>query len=117
MLGEILTIINTGLSVINGVTTLIRNMEDASLPESSSRSVQTAQRRIRYVQKEIDKPLQNEASLLKAYSALLLFLQNDKYYSSKIEITPTKYGTWRIKRKRIHKNTILRDPSGEYHNR
>lgn len=115
MLGEILATISAGISIINGLTTLYRNMQGESPVSGPVKSIQTVQTKVINVEKKLSRPQQNEKSLLNAYSSLIKSLQKDEFYSSRIEIIPTEYGTWKIIRKRTKKNTILRDPKGEFY--
>ncbi len=50
------------------------------------------------------------------YDSLLEVLQGNRHYSSRLELQPTDYGTWKVVRvpPQERKSTILRDPEGEY---
>lgn len=114
MLSEILTTISAGISIVNGITNLLRNTSNPNTNEPLCNSINSVQDKVLHLKSEVNSPDCNNDSLLRAYSELIKFLQKDKFYSSRVEIFPTEYGTWRIKRKPMRKKTILRDPEGEF---
>jgi|GEM_PF-3598099 len=115
MLAETLTIMVAGITIVEKITNIFRNLqrpgEDSSNKELEQ-SIENVQQRVAAVESELHKSQADDNKLLGAYCELVKVLQEDKNYSSQIRIVPTDHGTWKILRKR--KKTILRDPQGEY---
>lgn len=114
MIAEIIAIISAGVVAVEGVTRIIKNMQDISDNRSRNElqgSIENIQGRISSVENELAKQQPDEQQLTEAYSDLINALKQDKNYSSRLKIVPTSYGTWKILRR---KSTILRDPRGEY---
>jgi hypothetical protein len=114
MIAEIIAIINAGVGAVEGVTRIIKSICDIS--DNSSRitleqSVQNIQGRVESVESELRTQQPNQNSLLESYAELINALQQDSNYASHLKIVPTDDGTWKVMRR---KNTILRDPQGEY---
>jgi len=114
MIVEIIGVIAAGVAAVEGVTRIIKNIQDISDNDSRTKlqqSVDAIQSRIESVESEIQKPQPNPTLLLESYTTLINALQQDSNYSSRLKIIPTEHGTWKILRR---KNTTLRDPQGEY---
>ena len=114
MITEIIAIISAGVVAVEGVTRIIKNIQDIS--DNNSRitleqSVQNIQGRVESVESELRTQQPNPDNLKESYAALINALQQDSNYASRLKIVPTDYGTWKIMRR---KNTTLRDPQGEY---
>lgn len=114
MILEVISIIMAGIETAEKVTRIIKNIQDVSDIKSRSQlqeSIDIIQDRVDSLEKEINNPQKNISLLLDSYSILVDALKKDNNYSSHIIIIPTEYSTLKILRK---KNTILRDPQGEY---
>ena len=114
MLVEIITIIGAGIAVVEGVTRIIKNIQEISDHNSKNdlqESINEVQGKMSVVENELNRKSPDEEKLKEYYSRLVDALKQDKNYSSKIKIVPTDYGTWKILRR---KSTTLRDPNGEF---
>ncbi len=117
-------ILSGSIGAIAGVTTILRNLEAQSRQETASNilySVNEIENRVNILENEISgrpRPWSkvDEALLGSHYDSLLRVLKGNHHYSSRLELQPTDYGTWRVVRlpPQERKSTILRDPEGEY---
>jgi len=121
VLFEILT---GSIGVIAGVTTILRNLEAQSEQETARNilySINEIKNRVNILENEISRrphpwSKADEAILRSHHNSLLEVLQANRHYSSRLELQPTDYGTWKVVRipAQERKSTILRDPEGEY---
>jgi hypothetical protein len=124
MIAEILGVIAAGVGIVQGVTTTLRNLQELGTspsPSQVSASIRSVEERVGAVEQELQNHANqggNESRLATAYTDLIRALQEDENYSSRIEIIPTSYGTWKIirRKRQARKPTVLRDSQGEYHN-
>jgi hypothetical protein len=114
MIAELISIISAGILAVEGVTRIIKNIQDIADNSSKAKlqqSVQYIQERVENVDNELAKQEPNPTQLIESYTALINAIQQDGNYSSRLKVIPTDHGTWKILRK---KSTTLRDPQGEF---
>lgn len=120
MIAEALAIVASGVTIVRGVTQLLRSQRDNGGDRAGTElaaSVRSVGARMAAVETElarVSRGTEDRERLGAAYRALLEAIRDDGHYSVHLEVVPTTYGTLKIVRRRNRKPTALRDPQGEY---
>ena len=102
MIAEIIGIIASGVTAVEGVTQIFKNVQDISDSNSRTRlqqSLDSIQARVESVENELSKQHPDSNRLIESYTALINALCQDSNYSARLKIIQTEYGTWKILRR------------------